>query len=66
MKLKSYEKNRMPPKKLSREYNWNPIPNKYRKKVSNANIAEIAINEPNPVLKFKDWEGQYWKKKKDL
>ncbi len=52
----------------NKEYNWEAIPDSDKKKDSNYKFTiakEIPINDPNPVEKFKKWNGKYWRKKKD-
>lgn len=66
---------------LNKDYNWNPIPKSSSKKSKGGDITlanknkwaangysykEIAIDDSDPVLKFKDWVGQYWLKKQDV
>lgn len=54
-------------KSLNKDYDWNPIPDSdVVNTKSNANIKEIGIGEADPVLKFRDWIGQYWLKKQDV
>lgn len=49
------------------KYNWSAVPKRDKKKIEGPNmvsISEIPIGDKNAVLKFKDWDGRYWKKKK--
>jgi hypothetical protein len=55
------------PNKDNLNYNWDAIPKRDTKKIEGPNmnsIKEIGIGDKNPVLKFKDWDGKYWDKKK--
>ncbi len=56
-------------KSLNKDYDWDPIPTRdisHQKWNPNADIREIGIGDADPVLKFKDWIGQYWLKKQDV
>lgn len=55
-------------KKQNMEYNKEVIPDEFKDKDPNFDIViskKIEIGEKNPVLKFKEWDGEYWEKKKD-
>ena len=53
----------------NKEYNFDAIPKgKFKDKDPNYDIVhsnKIEIGDPNPVKKFKEWSGKYWRKKKD-
>lgn len=49
-------------------YNWSAVPKRDKKKKSEGNnhisTSEIPIGDKNAVMKFKEWNGKYWEKKK--
>jgi hypothetical protein len=54
---------------LNKDYDWDAVPQRdvvNPKWHPNVDIKEIGIGEGDPVMKFKDWVGQYWLKKKDV
>ncbi len=60
-------------KKLNKGYNWSAFPEGSKSKdkwYSNTHTNTIEIGDPDPVKKFKEWNGKYWrsdssKKQKD-
>lgn len=54
---------------LNKDYNWDAIPETdvvHPKWHPNVDIKEIGIGEADPVLKFRDWVGQFGLKKQDV
>jgi hypothetical protein len=52
----------------NKEYNFEPIPDKFRDKDPNYQYTiskKIEIGTKDPVKKFKEWNGNFWRKKKD-
>lgn len=55
-------------KNQNKEYNFSPIPDSFRDKDPNYQYViskKIEIGDKNPVKKFKQWNGNYWRKRKD-
>ncbi len=51
----------------NKEYNFEPIPASFKDKDPNYDIViskKIEIGDPNPVKKFREWDGKYWERRK--
>lgn len=51
---------------LNKQYNWDGVPQSAKSDdrwYANANKSEIAIGDGDPVAKFKEWSGKYWRYK---
>lgn len=51
----------------NKEYNGDPIPDSFKDKDPNYDIVisrKIEIGDPNPVQKFREWDGKYWERRK--
>ena len=49
---------------LNKKYNWDAVPQSAKtndKWYANANKSEISIGDDDPVQKFKEWSGKYWR-----
>lgn len=49
---------------LNKKYNWDGVPKSAKSDdrwYANANKSEISIGDKNPVQKFQDWSGKYWR-----
>lgn len=60
--------------KLNKGYNWSPYPEgtsdgvgiDMEKHYPNTANKSIGIGDPDAVMKFREWESQYWLQHKDL
>ena len=49
---------------LNKQYDWDAVPQSAKSDdrwYANANKSEIAIGDADPVAKFKEWSGKYWR-----